>query len=87
MHAPVIGEFVELGIVFGLMALMVVPLFVFHIWAIVDLLKMPTTAWEKAEQNEIVWAIVVLALAFVGPILYLVIARPQLLAAKAKSTS
>lgn len=77
----------EIGIVFGLMALMVVPLFVFHIWAIVDLLRMPTTAWEQAEQNEIVWAIVVLALAFVGPILYLVIARPQLLAAKANSNS
>ncbi|MDH5420475.1 MAG: PLD nuclease N-terminal domain-containing protein [Acidimicrobiia bacterium] len=77
----------EIGIVFGLMALMVVPLFVFHIWAIVDLLRMPTTAWEKAEQNEIVWAIVVLALPFVGPILYLVIARPQLLAAKANSDS
>ena len=84
--APVIGELVELSIVFALMALMVVPLFVFHIWALVDLLKMPTTAWETAEQNEIVWAIVVLALAFVGPILYLVIARPQLLAAKASSS-
>lgn len=83
--APTIGELVERGIVFALMAFTAVPLVIFHIWTLVDLLKMSTTAWEKAEQNEIVWAIVVLAVVFVGPILYLVIARPQLLAAKTTS--
>lgn len=68
----------EVGIVFGLMIFMVVPFAIFHIWAVIDVLKTPTSVWETAEQNQIVWAIVVLALAFVGPILYLIIARPQL---------
>ncbi|MBK5268828.1 MAG: PLDc N-terminal domain-containing protein [Acidimicrobiia bacterium] len=68
----------EVGIFFGLMVFMVVPFAIFHIWAVIDVLKTPPSVWEAAEQNQIVWAIVVLALAFLGPILYLVIARPQL---------
>lgn len=68
----------EVGIFFGLMIFMVVPFAIFHIWAVIDVLKTPTSVWETAGQNQIVWAIVVLALAFLGPILYLIIARPQL---------
>lgn len=68
----------EVGIFFGLMIFTVVPFAIFHIWAVIDVLKTPTSVWEAAGQNQIVWAIVVLALAFLGPILYLIIARPQL---------
>ncbi len=68
----------EVGIFFGLMVFMIVPFAIFHIWAVIDVLKTPTSVWEAAGQNQIVWAIVVLALAFLGPILYLIIARPQL---------
>lgn len=72
----------EISIFFGLMVLTIVPLMVFHIWALVDVLKTSTTDWTRAEQNQIVWAIVVLALFVVGPILYLMIARPRLVAVR-----
>ena len=68
----------EIQILVVLMIFMVVPFAIFHIWAVIDVLKTPTSVWEAADQNQLVWAIVVLALALVGPILYLVIARPQL---------
>lgn len=72
----------ETGVLFGVLLFMVLPVVVFHLWALIDVLKTPTSAWVAAEQNEIVWAIVVLMLAFVGPILYVFMARPQLLAAR-----
>jgi hypothetical protein len=44
--------------------------------ALVDLVKRPTEAWTRSGQNQIVWALIVVLLWFVGPVLYLVIARP-----------
>ena len=44
--------------------------------ALVDLVKRPAAAWERSGQNQIVWALVVVFIGFVGPILYLLIARP-----------
>jgi hypothetical protein len=48
------------------------------IWALVDLLRRPQDQWTEAGQNQLVWALVVVFLAVIGPILYLTIARPQL---------
>lgn len=74
------------AVLFGVMLFMVLPFMVFHLWALIDVLKTPTSAWAAAEQNQVVWAIVVLVLAFVGPILYLFIARPQVVAARTADT-
>lgn len=69
-------------VLFGVLLFFVLPLVLFHLWALIDVLKTPTSAWAAAEQNQITWVIVVLLLAVVGPILYVVMARPQLVAAR-----
>jgi len=66
------------GIIFGMFGLAV---FALHLWAIIDVVRMPAPVWARANQNQIVWALVVLLFSLLGPILYLVIARPALLAA------
>jgi len=49
--------------------------------ALVDLVKRPPDAWKAAGHNQLVWVLVVLIVGFVGPLLYLTIARPALEAA------
>jgi hypothetical protein len=75
---------VDIGLLGILVFLMALPLFVFHIWALIDVLRTPQSVWAAAGQNQVLWGIVVLFLSLIGPILYLVIARPQLLAAQSR---
>jgi uncharacterized membrane protein YbhN (UPF0104 family) len=49
--------------------------------ALVDLLKRPARVWDEAGHNQLVWALVVIFVGFIGPILYLLVARPALEAA------
>lgn len=73
---------------FGLLVVMIgLAGLAFHIWAIVDVLRTPTDVWEAARQNQILWAAIVLLISLIGPILYLMIARPQLLEASARMST
>ena len=69
-----------------LLFVIALPLFIFHMWALVDVLRTPQGTWMAAGQNQILWGVVVLFLSFIGPILYLVIARPQLLAVQSRES-
>jgi hypothetical protein len=60
-----------------LMLLVLAPLALL-VWALVDLLRRPQSEWAAAGQNQIVWALVVVFVAVLGPILYLTMARPRL---------
>ncbi len=71
----------DFGFLVILLFVIALPLFIFHIWAIIDVLRTPQPTWAAAGQNQMLWGVVVLFLSFVGPILYLTIARPQLIAA------
>jgi hypothetical protein len=51
---------------------------VLAIIALIDLLRRPASAWTRSGENQTVWALVVIFLAFIGPILYLTIARSKL---------
>jgi hypothetical protein len=62
-----------------LLLVLIIP--VLTIVALVDLLRRPASAWELSDENQAVWALVVIFLAVIGPILYLTIARPKLAAA------
>jgi DMSO/TMAO reductase YedYZ heme-binding membrane subunit len=73
-----VGLFGLIVVMFGLAVV------IFHIWAIVDVLRTPADVWETAKQNQVLWAAVVLLVSLLGPILYLMIARPQLLEANAR---
>ena len=61
--------------------LLTLPVLILHLWALADVLRTPLGVWAATEQNQFLWALVVLLLVLVGPVLYLVIARPQLIAA------
>ena len=74
----------DIGLLGILVFLMAIPLFIFHIWALIDVLRTPQDVWAAAGQNQMLWGIVVLFLSLIGPILYLVIARPQLLAVQSR---
>lgn len=74
----------ESGIVFGIVLFFVLPIVVFHLWALIDILKTPASVWEAADQVPVVWVIVVLLLTLIGPILYVTIARSHLVAARSK---
>lgn len=50
--------------------------------ALADLASRPEAEWRAAELDRLVWALIVIFVAVVGPVLYLAIARPKLAAAR-----
>ena len=64
---------VELLLVLGMLAglaLLVV--------ALVDLVRRPAAQWASSGHNQIVWVLIVVLVGFIGPLLYLLLARPAL---------
>lgn len=61
-----------------LVGLMMLVGLVLLVVALVDLVKRPAGAWSASGHNQLVWAVVVVFVAFIGPLLYLLIARPAL---------
>lgn len=55
--------------------------------ALIDLVKRPAGVWEESGQNQLVWALVVIFVGFIGPVLYLLVARPALDAATVRRSS
>ncbi len=47
------------------------------VWALVDLVQRPKAEWDAAGQDRLVWALIVVFVGFVGPILYLTIGRKK----------
>ena len=68
----------------GLVALATVGLLVF---ALIDLVKRPAEVWEESGHSQLVWALVVFFVGFIGPVLYLLVARPALEAAAQRGVS
>ena len=65
--------------VFGFRALIVLVMLaglVLLVVALIDLVRRPTETWAASGQNQLVWALIVVFVAFLGPLLYLLIARP-----------
>ena len=60
---------------FGGLALL---FFVLWVYALVDALRRPTDEWTRANQNQIVWVLVILIGNALGAAIYLLVARPQL---------
>jgi hypothetical protein len=70
--AVVFGLFFVLFILFALVSLGLL------IWALTDLLRRPTSDFTHSGQDRLLWALVVVFVGLIGPILYLTIARPKL---------
>lgn len=67
-----------LGGFMALMSLVALAGLVLLVMALVDMFRRPTDVWEASGQNQLVWALVVIFVTVIGPVLYLVIARPIL---------
>ena len=48
------------------------------VWAISDAVRIPASTWERSDQNQIVWVLVILLAPLLGPVLYYLIARPRI---------
>ncbi|HJQ76694.1 MAG TPA: PLDc N-terminal domain-containing protein [Acidimicrobiia bacterium] len=48
------------------------------VWALGDVLRWPTSAWTAAGQSRSLWILVLIILPLIGPLLYLLFARPRL---------
>ena len=68
----------NVGGVGALVALVMLAGLVLLVMALVDLVRRPTETWESSGHNQLVWALIVVFVAFLGPLLYLLIARPAL---------
>lgn len=64
--------------IFGLFGLVAIAGFVLWVWALANSLSRPDREWEAAGQSRILWVLVIVFTGFIGAILYLLIARPQL---------
>lgn len=52
------------------------------VWALIDLLRRPASDWSDSGQDRIVWALVVVLVGVIGPVLYLTLGRSMLNAAQ-----
>jgi hypothetical protein len=58
--------------------LLVLLLWVPTIWALYEVLRTPGQTWADSDQSQAVWVVVVILLPIIGPLLYVMIARPRL---------
>jgi hypothetical protein len=65
-------------IFFGFFFVFALPLTIFYLWALVDALRTPASAWQAAEQNQLLWVGVMIFATVLGAVLYVLIARPKL---------
>lgn len=71
-------EIAGVGFLVGLVMLAGLVLLVM---ALIDLVGRPGDVWLRAGHNQLVWALIVILVGFIGPVLYLLVARPALDAA------
>lgn len=48
--------------------------------ALIDLVRRPGDVWVRSGHSQIVWALIVVFVGIIGPMLHLLIARPALAA-------
>lgn len=54
------------------------PLFVWWLWCLIQALKVPDSAWAAADQNKLLYVVLMIFLGVIGTIAYAVVARPAL---------
>lgn len=68
----------ELTLIFPILLIGVLVIPGLMIWALVDLMSRPSSDWEQADQQQLIWALLVVFVGVIGPILYLTIGRSKL---------
>ncbi len=73
----------ELGFLLAALVLWLVPV-ALVVFTLLDAVRRPGANWDAADQSQMMWVIIILSgalLPFVGPVIYLIAARPKLAAA------
>ena len=76
------GDDVNLGALELLIIVFMLFPFALMVVALIDAVRRDRTVWDAAGQNQIVWILLILLIGCIGPILYLTLARPKLVAAQ-----
>ncbi len=58
--------------------LVMVPLMILPLWALIDLVGQPADAFGHAGPSQLVWALIIIFVGLIGPIVYLTIGKSQL---------
>ncbi len=55
-----------------------VALFAWWLIMLIDALRIPSTTWQSAGQNQLIYVLLMVFLGLVGTVLYVAVARPKL---------
>jgi quinol-cytochrome oxidoreductase complex cytochrome b subunit len=70
----------ELIVVLFIFALLALPL-----WGIVDAAVRPDSAWRAADQNKVLWIVLMIVLGLIGTLIYFIAIRPKVSAAERRA--
>lgn len=73
----------DVVILLALVPLLMLPLFIWWLWCLIQALRVPDTAWAAADQNKLLYVVLMVFLGAIGTIAYAVVARPALRSAGA----
>lgn len=73
----------DVVILLALVPVLMLPLFIWWLWCLIQALRVPDTAWAAADQNKLVYVVLMVFLGLIGTIAYAVVARPALRSAGA----
>lgn len=68
----------DVVVLLALVPLVMLPLFVWWIWCLIQALRIPDSAWATADQNKLLYVVLMIFLGVIGTIAYAVVARPAL---------
>jgi hypothetical protein len=71
------GRMFNIGLTEAILLSVILLVIALPIWAVFDAAIRPDEAWQAAEQNKVVWVLVILFMPLVGSILYFVAIRPK----------
>lgn len=73
----------DVVVLLALVPVLMLPLFIWWLWCLIQALRVPDTAWAAADQNKLVYVVLMVFLGLIGTIAYAVVARPALRSAGA----
>ena len=68
----------SIAVVFFLLLLLGFIPFVWWVWCLIQALRVPDSDWARADQNKLLYILLMVVLGVVGTIAYAVVARPAL---------
>ena len=66
------------SVLFVIYLLIAVPLFIWWLMCLIQALKVSDSTWAAADQNKLVYVLLMIFLGIIGTIVYAVVARPAL---------